>query len=71
MVHPDQPDDKPGYIFKRVWITALEAAFADAYSTASLLMSEEEVNAFADSRRDDAKVFVEVSGGVEIRCILD
>jgi len=68
VVHPDCPDEEPPYIFKRVWLTASEAALADACSTACLLMADDEIDAFADAYPDMA-IYVEDIDAPEIRQI--
>jgi thiamine biosynthesis lipoprotein len=52
VIHPDFLDEEPPYIFKRIWVTAPEATFADAFSTACLLMADDEIEMFADEHAD-------------------
>ena len=68
VIHPDFPDEEPPYIFKRVWLTAPEAALADACSTACLLMADDEIDAFADVHRD-MTIYVEDIDDPEIHRI--
>lgn len=63
VMHPDSPDDDPTYRFKRVWLLAHEAALADAYSTACLLMADDEIDSFAEVHRDDLDIYVEEESG--------
>ena len=63
VVHPDT-GGAPEYAFARVWVIAPSAALADAYSTACLLMDEEEIAGFANSQRGNGvRVYVEPVGG--------
>ena len=61
VIHPDFLDEEPPYTFKRVWVTAPEAAFADAFSTACLLMVNDEIKRFATEHRDLATYAEELS----------
>jgi thiamine biosynthesis lipoprotein len=48
VIHPDI-GEAPDYHFSRVWVISSSAAFADAFSTACLLMSAEELQAFSEA----------------------
>ncbi|MEM7699912.1 MAG: FAD:protein FMN transferase [Verrucomicrobiota bacterium] len=52
VVHPDT-GSSPDYHFKRVWVIGPNAALADAFSTASLIMAPAELDDFAASVRSD------------------
>lgn len=67
VLHPDSPDQPPQYEFRRAWVLAPDAALADACSTAVLLMSAEEADAFAESGRGRLDVYTEDEDGSEIR----
>jgi len=70
VIHPDFPSEEPPYIFKRAWLTAPTASMADACSTACLLMTDDEIDAFADAHRDAMSIYVEdIDDGTEIRTI--
>jgi len=58
VVHPDALDEEAGYLFSRVWVLASDAAFADAFSTACLLMDDYEMEAFVDVH-DEVDVYVQ------------
>jgi thiamine biosynthesis lipoprotein len=65
VVHPDT-GGSPEYAFVRVWVVAPSAALADAYSTACLLMDEEEIQGFAGAQRENGvRVYVEPIGEEE------
>ena len=51
VVHPDT-GASPDYCFVRVWVVADSAAVADAFSTACLLMDEEEIESFAAAQKE-------------------
>lgn len=55
VVHPDT-GVSPEYTFKRVWVIAGSAALADAFSTACLIMDEEEIRSFAAARGEDGVI---------------
>jgi thiamine biosynthesis lipoprotein len=59
VVHPDSPQADPPYLFKRVWVMAPTATAADAYATACLLMSNGEIEAFADLHRHQLVLYGE------------
>jgi len=61
ILHPDT-GMAPSYHFSRVWLTAGCAAFADAFSTAVLLMDVDEINAFDASQEGRVKIFTQKSG---------
>lgn len=46
LVHPDSIDEETPLSLKQVWVAHAEATFADAYSTACLLMHPEEIQDF-------------------------
>ncbi len=48
VIHPDI-GKAPDYAFQRVWVITGSAAHADAFSTACLLMDEEEIHAFGEA----------------------
>jgi thiamine biosynthesis lipoprotein len=58
IVHPDT-GIAPEYCFTRVWVICDSAAHADAYSTACLLMDEEEIEGFVTSQEGCVEVYVE------------
>lgn len=69
VVHPDCPGAEPPYLFKRVWLIALSASVADAYSTACLLMTDDEIEAFATVHRESVTMYAEDIKPPRIRCI--
>ena len=70
LVHPDASDGKQ-LAFKQVWLAHPEAAFADAFSTACLLMDEKELRAFAGAREEISFLQAESVGAGEIVPVVD
>lgn len=68
VVHPDT-GQAPVYAFERVWTVTATAALSDAYSTACLLMTEEEIQAFAASGEGEVMVLVAGLGDTGIQRI--
>lgn len=58
VLHPDT-GEAPEYCFKRVWVICDSAAHADAYSTACMLMDEEEMEGFVASQEGRVELYVE------------
>jgi len=58
VIHPDT-GTSPVYHFKRIWVTAPSAAFADACSTACLLMDLSEIRSFALAHQSAIKIYAE------------
>ena len=58
VLHPDT-GEAPEYCFQRVWVVAKNAALADAYSTACLLMDEQEIEGFVAAQEGNVDVYVE------------
>jgi FAD:protein FMN transferase len=67
VVHPDSPSEEPIYSFKRVWLAASNAALADAGATACLLMSDDEIEAFADTYQNEMTIYAEDIDSTEVR----
>ncbi|WOO40189.1 FAD:protein FMN transferase [Rubellicoccus peritrichatus] len=59
--HIIDPDtgDSPSYAFKRLWVVCDSAAIADAYSTACMLMREEEIPSFAKACEGEVTLYTE------------
>lgn len=63
IVHPDaNRDPGEGLSYTRVWLTAPTAAEADAWSTAVMLMTDEQIRELGDDRPDD--LYVEDEKGI-------
>lgn len=58
VLHPDT-GEAPEYCFKRVWVICDSAAHADAFSTACLLMDQDEMEGFVASQEGLVELFVE------------
>lgn len=69
VLHPDT-GEAPEYSFKRVWVIADNAAHADAFSTACLLMDEQELQGFVASQEGRVEVYVESHEDHSIRKIV-
>ena len=68
VIHPDH-GRPPEYVFKRVWLTLESAAQADAFSTACLLMDDQDIQSFAAARGHSMAVYTEPASGGSIRKI--
>ncbi|MEM6883949.1 MAG: hypothetical protein AAF571_02880, partial [Verrucomicrobiota bacterium] len=62
LVHPDSPDEI-GLPLKQVWLAHPQATYADAYSTACLLMHPEELADFSSSQPEIKFLQAEPSNG--------
>jgi thiamine biosynthesis lipoprotein len=62
IVHPDGGEVGPGLAYKRLWLTAPTAARADAWSTAILLMTDEQIDELGTDRPQ--RLFVEDASGI-------
>ena len=69
VLHPDT-GKAPEYAFKRVWVICDSAAHADAYSTACLLMDEDEMRGFVASQDGQVELYVESHEDHSIRRIV-
>jgi FAD:protein FMN transferase len=67
ILHPDDRDH--AYRFARVWVVAQLAAMADAFSTACLLMSEEELQEFRQTVPELQHCFAESIDGQKLLCL--
>ncbi len=69
VLHPDAAGYDFPYIFRRVWVVAVSAAVADAFSTACLLMDRDELAAFHSVTPEAKRCFAEPHSGSELICL--